>query len=131
MQCLWAQEDSLLLHGPSLGCRELLRCSRSTSCPPSALTLRSAVMLLSHVLTPLSQLLLGSSFSLPSICAPTAQLWQHPVPALLWHGSLLGSVCKGHLCSPLLPKPCPVNPIQLELQTEDRESQNGLGWKSP
>ena len=50
------REDALLLHGPLLCCRELLLC---TSCPPPALTLVAAGLLLSLslFLTPLSQLL--------------------------------------------------------------------------
>lgn len=49
--CIWRsapwdtcglQGDSLLFHRPLLGCRELLLCAWSTSCPPATLTSVSA-----------------------------------------------------------------------------------------
>ena len=46
--CPWAAGDSLLLCGPLLGCRELLLCAWSSSCPPSVLTSVPAG-LLSHI----------------------------------------------------------------------------------
>lgn len=64
--------DRLLHHGPLLSTRGLLFCTWSTSCPPSALTFVPAGLLLSHFLTPHSQLLLHSSLFLPLICTPSA-----------------------------------------------------------
>jgi len=40
--------DSLLLHGPLLGCRQLLLCTWNTSCPLPARALMSGGLLLSH-----------------------------------------------------------------------------------
>jgi len=49
--------------GLSMGCRELLLHTWSTSFPPSALTLLSSGLICSYLLIPLSHLLLCNSFS--------------------------------------------------------------------
>ena len=54
------QGNGLLLHGPLLGCRELLLCAWSIFCPPSALTWVPAGMF--SLIPLLSQVLLCSSF---------------------------------------------------------------------
>jgi len=99
----------------------------STSCPPSAPTLGSTELLLSHILTLLS----GCS------CLVFPPLFKHVIseaqpPWLIssalassgsvlesrWHwlcrtwGKLLAASRRSHPCSPLLPKPCRAKPIQ-------------------
>ena len=112
------QGDSLLLHGPLLGCRELLLCTWSTSCPPSALTWMAA----------LSQ----SSLLSPSCCcAAIFLILQSALPQHTQCHSWLSSGSnkpiwnnRSQLCSdkgqrwallttPLLPEPCHTNPTQL------------------
>ena len=81
------QEDGMLLHGPLLGCRELLLHAWSSSCP--LCTVLGACMAASlPFLPPLSQLLVLSSVSLSSACSPRA----HPVllMAQLWHQQVPG-----------------------------------------
>jgi len=75
------QGNSVLLHGPLLDCREL--CTWSTSCPPFALTLVDAELLLSYFLTSLSQSKSIDTHG-SALHTITAQLEQLEL-ALIWH----------------------------------------------
>ena len=119
--------DGPLLRGPLPGRRELLPCARSSSCADLGPPGRSLPSL-----TPLSQLLLHSSSSLPSICSRrahpallTAQLWQRrPLwSSWSWLCSHMGSA---GLCSeptpaaPPLPKPCYLNTVHFQCKETSR-----------
>lgn len=109
-------------------CRELLLCIWSTSFPWSALTLGSAGFFLIFSLlflnccdTAFLPLSIYSSRAQPMLLdqhhhgSATASSWSLLVPAgtgsdLTW--KLLGSAHRGHSCSPLLPNPCPISPVQ-------------------
>ena len=68
----------------------------STSCPPSALTLGSAGLLLSHILTPLSLLLFHSRFTLLSSVTPEVLPPSLTGLALASSGFVFGTGSVGH-----------------------------------
>ena len=106
--------------GLCAGCKKLLLCAWSTSCPPSALTSGSAWLFLSCFLTPLSHLPLCSSFFFLNLLSQRhkqCHLWaQWCIPfdgTKSTIGHLLGSAHRSHSCSFLLPKPRRTNSIHV------------------
>ena len=113
------QGDSLLHCGPLLGCRELLLCAWSTSCPFPMLTLVPIGLFLSHFLTSPSQLL-SHSFFLPFLnllsqrhnehCSWLSSGQQLVLFGARWSwllthmGQLRHSACSSHPCSPATTK---------------------------
>lgn len=114
------QRDNLLLHGPFLGCKELLLHSWSTFYPPSVLTL-GTVGLFPHIFSFLP-FTVATFFALSINMLSTRHNQHHSLAqlraaaGLFWNwllcdtGQLLGPSHRGHHCITVLPMQIQCNP---------------------